>query len=486
MFKFNREELKDKIYACWIGKNMGGTIGGPYEGVKEMLDIQGFSTKKGSPLPNDDLDLQLIWLLAAEQHGPFQLNAEVLAEYWLTMIPPSWAEYGVAKANLRRGFAPPMSGEADNDKWKTSNGAWIRSEIWACLAPGYSGIARKYAFYDASVDHGVSEGTIAEIFTVTMECEAFVNSDIRAIIDIALANIPAESRVAKAVNLVIDCYEKGIEYRKTRELLVEQSADIGMFQAPANVGFTVLGLLYGEGDFKKSIIYAVNCGDDTDCTAGTVGATLGILKGTAGIPKDWMEYLGDDINTICINGHVIKRIPKTCTELTDRVLDMIPVMLAANRENARETTGKTEWPEDRLLHGDKWCVWGNESPHSPMLGKPLLDKAPYSYDISNYIYLYGRASFDRKPSLAEGESINLRFDWIIDYCSASCAINVFAPDGLKVEYDKNILVHGTHLTDFTMKFTAVKPLAARNDVCIAVYFPDHIKPVLIPLMITGK
>ena len=53
-------------------------------------------------------------------------------------------------------------------------------------------------------------------------------------------------------------------------MLVEQSADIGMFEAPANIGFVVLGLLYGEGDFKKSLIYAVNCGDDTDCTAGTI------------------------------------------------------------------------------------------------------------------------------------------------------------------------------------------------------------------------
>lgn len=348
MFKFNREELGNKIYACWLGKNIGGTIGAPYEGVKEMLDIKGFSTQKGEPSPNDDLDLQLVWLLAVEQYGPYQLNAEILAEHWLMMITPNWSEYGVAKANMRRGFAPPMCGEADNEKWKTSNGAWIRSEIWACLAPGYSGIARKYAFYDASVDHGVSEGTIAEIFTVTMQSEAFVNSDIRSIIDIGLQNIPADSRVAKAVRLVIDCYEKGVDYRQTRNLLVQQSEDIGMFQAPANVGFVVLGLLYGEGDFKKSIVYAVNCGDDTDCTGGTVGATLGILYGTEGIPDDWKEYLGDKINTICINGLVVNRIPKTCTELTDRVLDMIPVMLAANRENARETIGKTEWPEDRL------------------------------------------------------------------------------------------------------------------------------------------
>jgi len=48
MIKFNRETLKDKIYACWMGKNIGGTMGTPYEGKRELNDIQGFSTSKAS------------------------------------------------------------------------------------------------------------------------------------------------------------------------------------------------------------------------------------------------------------------------------------------------------------------------------------------------------------------------------------------------------------------------------------------------------
>ena len=32
--KYNKEKLRDKIYACWLGKNIGGTIGTPYEGKR--------------------------------------------------------------------------------------------------------------------------------------------------------------------------------------------------------------------------------------------------------------------------------------------------------------------------------------------------------------------------------------------------------------------------------------------------------------------
>ena len=52
MLKLNREELRDKIHACWIGKNIGGTLGGPFEGKKMVLDCKGFTTEPGIPLPN--------------------------------------------------------------------------------------------------------------------------------------------------------------------------------------------------------------------------------------------------------------------------------------------------------------------------------------------------------------------------------------------------------------------------------------------------
>ena len=58
--RLNKQQLRDKILGCWIGKNIGGTMGAPYEGDKSMQDISGFKTAKGEPLPNDDLDLQLV------------------------------------------------------------------------------------------------------------------------------------------------------------------------------------------------------------------------------------------------------------------------------------------------------------------------------------------------------------------------------------------------------------------------------------------
>ena len=88
MPKYNRAEMRDKIYACWMGKNIGGTLGTPYEGQQKINDIKGFATEPGEALVNDDLDLQLVWLRAVEQHGYRAINERLLGEYWLTYNSP--------------------------------------------------------------------------------------------------------------------------------------------------------------------------------------------------------------------------------------------------------------------------------------------------------------------------------------------------------------------------------------------------------------
>lgn len=91
-------------------------MGAPYEGTREMLDVTGFKTKKGEPLPNDDLDLQLLWLYIIEREGVNKVNQNTLAEYWVDWISPHWNEYGIARENLKAGLLPPLSGEVENKR----------------------------------------------------------------------------------------------------------------------------------------------------------------------------------------------------------------------------------------------------------------------------------------------------------------------------------------------------------------------------------
>lgn len=482
MLKFNKNEYLDKLHACWLGKNIGGTMGAPYEGSCEFLDIKGFVNESGEPLPNDDLDLQLVWLNAIEKVGAANFSSNVLADYWLDWISPHFNEYGVCKTNLRLGLLPPMSGELDNEKWRTSNGAWIRSEIWASLAPGLPDIAIKYASMDAMVDHGVSEGTTAEIFTASLQSLAYIENDIKTLINTALSRIPQDSMTAKTIRLVIDCYNNGVPYRETRDRVVEFNKELGWFQAPANIGFVIIGLLYGEGDYKKSLIYAINCGDDTDCTGATVGATLGIIGGTAAIPDELKENVGDRIITLCINGMYAGYIPKSCTELTERIYNFVPAFMKDNKIEFVFTDEQTNYSIDDI--------------QKPATSCELLNRKPYSYDIDYCSQFSVRVEFNDTPRVFAGEERNVCLTFFSKpdiWETRKLQLRLILPEGWSVgNYRKTLTlpyrqpIHdtkGIEKTEFSI--TAGENVDVINRVYVEVTAPTLAYPVMIPITFIG-
>lgn len=343
------DDYVDKVKGCFVGKNIGGTFGAPFECLRQINSndfyIQDLSA---GPPPNDDLDLQIVWLNAVERYGR-GLNSHILGEYWLSYIIPNWVEYGMAKANLRASLVPPLSGKVDNT-YGNSNGAYIRSEIWACLAPGHPEIAARFAYEDAIVDH-TDQGVLGEVFMAALQSSAFVEKDFLRLIDIALSYVPKESDMYKAILCAIHCIDEGIEPeearikihnsfpgtfgiqgRKLKDIDAEGSKgmDIGKagFDAPESVSDVVFALLFGKGEFEKSLLVANSFGEDTDCVCASVCSTLGIIYGEKNIPSKWKEPLDDKIATCCIKDTSIGLwIPKTATELTNRIIRDTPGFL---------------------------------------------------------------------------------------------------------------------------------------------------------------
>ena len=409
--QLNRETYLDKVLGCWAGKNIGGTLGAPIEGRREVFHYDYYiKPMGGDPEPNDDLDLQLVWLKAMEDNGVFGINERLLGEYWMRHITGPWNEYGVGRNNIVNGFPPPLSGSTGNDVWKNSNGAWIRSEIWACVFAGSPDWAAWFAWYDACVDHA-DEGINAELFTASLEAAAFVESDLRALIDIAFARIPEDSRVARAVKVACAAFDAGKTWEEAREEVVKDSADLGWFQAPANVAFAVIGLLYGGGDFGKTVCTAINCGDDTDCTGATAGAILGIIQGYKAIPEKWIAPIGHTIKSVAVKPWML-RAPATLEELTERTAALKecacaehpgipcltdgPSVLPANlREKLADgswfkTIAATRAP-NRLYFDLPWCIFSIAYEDGAIVepGKPvrLTMRAEWGFEEASSLVL---------------------------------------------------------------------------------------------------
>jgi len=318
--KIDRKRFRDKVMGCWLGKNAGGTLGEPLEekfGRKEMFQIDWYPFLPEGGIPNDDLELQLIWLQQLRKKGP-GLTAADLVEAWTDCVAYNFDEYGLCKENMQKGLQPPVCGW-HNNAFKDCMGSPIRSELWACVAPGCPELAAWYAYQDAIVDHGGGESVYGEIFNAVLESCAFVNDNKFELLDAALASIPASSLTYQCVKRTIDNYHSGMKYEENRNDLVEAFYHPVAQYSPLNLGFQTIGWLYGE-DFGDAICKAVNCGWDTDCTAATLGAILGIIGGASALPEKWIEPLGYEIATNMTTGGIRNlTAPTDIRELTEVV-----------------------------------------------------------------------------------------------------------------------------------------------------------------------
>jgi len=195
--KLSQDTLRKKMLGCFLGKSAGGTLGQPYEGWEGPLGLTYYDPVPTDMIPNDDLDLQVLWADCLARQAEPVVDRDLFGRAWVEHVHFPWSEYGIAIRNLKLGIPATWSGRYDN--WfKDGLGAAIRSEIWACLAPGNPELAAKFMREDAMVDH-VGEGVNAAVFLAVLESAAFVESDMEKLLDTALAAIPAECGIARAV-----------------------------------------------------------------------------------------------------------------------------------------------------------------------------------------------------------------------------------------------------------------------------------------------
>ena len=283
------EQYLDKVYGCFLGKTVAGTMGAPYEGIKMPLELQFKPEMINTMLPNDDLDLQVLWLDAVKQYGE-DFTSYDLQKVFCENCDYSPGEYAIMRKNYEKGIYPPESGRFCNDFYIQGMGCPIRSEIWACLYPAQPGKAADMSARDGCLDHE-GESVYAERFFAALESAAFYESDLCKLIEIALCEIPADCKIR---TLIADTLAWCREYEGVKQVLARILHKYGhpdctnLFQ---NIGITLAALLGGNMDLIKTSMDALNCGFDTDCTCATAGAVIGVIRGAKSLMEEY--DLGD-------------------------------------------------------------------------------------------------------------------------------------------------------------------------------------------------
>lgn len=348
-------ELEDKVYGAWTGRATGCLLGKPVEGwrrprmhgylkdqdrfpledffryhvASEVQEKYALNPKSCfadlvSAMPeDDDTNYTTTGLAIFKRYGANFTPVDV-ANFWLSDIPitHTCTAERVAYRNFCLLIPPPASASFRNP-YREWIGAQIRADFFGYAAAGNPELAAEFAWRDASISH-VKNGIYGEMWAAAMIAAAFVTDDIPTIIRAGLGQIPEKSRLTDAIESILEWHELEIDYDTTvyriHELWNEERAH-DWCHTISNAMIVATGLLWGEGDYAKTICRAVQPCFDTDCNGATTGSILGILHGRKALPENWVGVINDTLHTGVTGYHTVKLadITRDSLEVIERV-----------------------------------------------------------------------------------------------------------------------------------------------------------------------
>ena len=322
-------ELRDRLLGAWLGRCAGCLLGKPVEGwtaeqVRGYLEqadawpLDGYVPAL-APHPadsppmkpswpeatrgaisgmarDDDLDYTVVGLLLLERTGGKPTPEDVGAE-WLARLPVAqmFTAERAAYRNLVLGLVPPRTAWYRNP-YREWIGALIRADAYAYASPGDPLRAAALAARDASVSH-VGNGIAAGMWAAAVISLALAGVPPAQSVPEAATVVPAGSRLDHALQQVIGLHLAGTGWEESRRQIMEANAQYGWVHAIPNAAIIASALLWGGGEFERSVTLAVSAGCDTDSNGATVGSAVGALVGAAGLPKHWIVPLQDQLRT---------------------------------------------------------------------------------------------------------------------------------------------------------------------------------------------
>ncbi len=330
---YNADTLEEQIHGAWMGRVCGCMLGKTVEGARTddlipflkesnnypmyryiyRSDLNAETAKKykynfmnriyadeidGMPV-DDDTNYVVLAQKIVEDHG---------RDFTPLDVSHSWLQYQgkdayctaerVAFCNFVKGFAPPESAVYKNP-YREWIGAQIRGDYFGYINPGNAELAAEMAWRDASISH-VKNGIYGEMFAAAMIAVAASTNDLEAIVLGGLAQIPYTSRLYEDVTAVLNAYRSGVSQKDCFDMIhqkYDEHTSHGWCHTISNAMIVAAALLYGGGDFGKSICMAVETGFDTDCNGATVGSVLGMANGLHSISEYWRAPINDTLYT---------------------------------------------------------------------------------------------------------------------------------------------------------------------------------------------
>ncbi len=321
------KDYTERVYAGVLGKIIGVYLGRPVEGwtheqIMSMLGEIKYYVNDRHDLPlrnhklvvtDDDISGTFTFLRSLPDYGnSIDLTPAQIGQTWLNYLIENrtilwWGGLGnstehTAYLRLKDGIRAPRSGSMELNSRVVAEqiGAQIFIDGWGLIAPGDPSLAADLARRAASVSHD-GEAIYGAQVIAAMTAQAFVESDIDKLINVAISFIPSDSIIYRMIADIRDWHsaESKDWYAARVKLAAHYGYDKygGNCHIVPNHGLIILGLLYSQGEFNRAQTIVNTSGWDTDCNAGNVGCILGVRNGLAAFDGDldWRGPVADQL-----------------------------------------------------------------------------------------------------------------------------------------------------------------------------------------------
>ena len=287
-----------RAQGAMAGLAIGDALGRPVEGMSAEQIREKYGSVKDfvnlTPGGSDDTEYALLTGSALLKYGK-SITSSQFADYWIEKVcnqKSAFAGAGFSEMNaiynLRKGLRPPFSGQ-HNHAW--SDGLAMRVAPIGVISKGDLELARKLAIADGEVSHS-GEGIHAGVVVAVAISAAMVGSSNTEVFEKAIKSISNDTwtwrLLALAKEIVNTSKDKPVH--EIADLLLQDIAINEYFYAdlaPEAVALAMAAVLYGDGDYAKTLLFAVNLGRDADTIAAMAGAVAGAISGYESIPANW-------------------------------------------------------------------------------------------------------------------------------------------------------------------------------------------------------
>jgi hypothetical protein len=212
---------------------------------------------------------------------------------------------------------PPETGAPENNPHYDMIDAQLTTEIFGLFAPARPDIALKMARLPIQTTARENAQWASEFYVTMYSLASHVNpsfspkEQILWMAEEARKRLPEDSYSAHMYDFVRAEYEAGKPWEEVRDAVyqnyqIEQQGgyDVpsrnlygnGCFASGINFAASIISLLYGEGEYQKTVQLAVLMGWDSDNPAATWGGLLGFMIGRQGIEEAFGRTFSDRFN----------------------------------------------------------------------------------------------------------------------------------------------------------------------------------------------